>query len=232
MYKDSWENVLGNCDSLLFLGGQEPTTLEHVSKTLGKETIDTRSMNRTRGKNGSTSENDGILGRELMTVDELKVMKDNECILFVRGIYPFFCNKYVIEKHRNYGLLEDADKNNAYLLSNIVTVKSESIDDADEPDLYTEPAEESTPAVTENPPREDARKNDNTEQSVTLEDIQNIGMQPHTALAMRKIPKAPEHGSEPARLDITDHVVTAQPELHPPFTEVSEESYLDTFDDF
>ena len=90
MYKDSWENVLGNCDSLLFLGGQEPTTLEHISKTLGKETIDTRSQNRTRGKNGSTSENDGILGRELMTVDELKVMKDNECILFVRGIYPFF----------------------------------------------------------------------------------------------------------------------------------------------
>ena len=232
MYKDSWENVLGNCDSLLFLGGQEPTTLEHVSKTLGKETIDTRSLNRTRGKNGSTSENDGILGRELMTVDELKVMKDNECILFVRGIYPFFCNKYVIEKHQNFRLLEDADKNNAYLLSNIETVKSESIDDADEPDLYTEPAEESTPAVTANPHREDARKQSNTEQSVTLEDIQNIGMQPHTALAMRIRPKEPEHGSEPARLDITDHVVTAQPELHPPFTEVSEESYLDTFDDF
>lgn len=123
MYKDSWENVLGNCDSLLFLGGQEPTTLEHVSKTLGKETIDTRSHNRTRGKNGSTSENDGILGRELMTVDELKVMKDNECILFVRGIYPFFCDKFVIEKHTNYKLLEDADKNNAYLLSNVNTVK-------------------------------------------------------------------------------------------------------------
>ena len=236
MYKDSWENVLGNCDSLLFLGGQEPTTLEHVSKTLGKETIDTRSLNRTRGKNGSTSENDGILGRELMTVDELKVMKDNECILFVRGIYPFFCNKYVIEKHRNYGLLEDADKNNAYLLSNIQTVKSESMDDVENPDLYTEPVEESrqeTPNKSEIPVREAAPTQEDTiEQSVTLEDIQNIGMQPHTALAMRKIPKAPEHGSEPARLDITDHVVTAQPELRPPFTEVSEESYLDTFDDF
>lgn len=123
MYKDSWENVLGNCDSLLFLGGQEPTTLEHVSKTLGKETIDTRSHNRTRGRNGSTSENDGILGRELMTVDELKVMKDNECILFVRGIYPFFCNKFVIEKHPNYKLLEDWDRDNAYLISDIKTVQ-------------------------------------------------------------------------------------------------------------
>ena len=64
MYKDSWENVLGNCDSLLFLGGQEPTTLEHVSKTLGKETIDTRFHNRTRGRNGSTSENDGSFSFE------------------------------------------------------------------------------------------------------------------------------------------------------------------------
>ena len=242
MYKDSWENVLGNCDSLLFLGGQEPTTLEHISKTLGKETIDTRSQNRTRGKNGSTSENDGILGRELMTVDELKVMKDNECILFVRGIYPFFCDKYVIEKHPNYALLEDSDKSNAYLLSDIQTVQAEVTDEADEPDLHTEPVEESGQAdvaanapETESPASEDAptKQNDEFEQSVTLEEIQNIGMQAHTIIGSRSIPKAPKTGgSEPARLDETDKVVTAQPELHPPFTEVSEDSYLDTFDDF
>ena len=143
MYKDSWENVLGNCDSLLFLGGQEPTTLEHVSKTLGKETIDTRSHNRTRGRNGSTSENDGILGRELMTVDELKVMKDNECILFVRGIYPFFCNKFVIEKHPNYKLLEDWDRDNAYLISDIKTVQYGYYDEQENDDLHSEPVEDS-----------------------------------------------------------------------------------------
>lgn len=143
MYKDSWENVLGNCDSLLFLGGQEPTTLEHVSKTLGKETIDTRSHNRTRGRNGSTSENDGILGRELMTVDELKVMKDNECILFVRGIYPFFCIKFVIEKHPNYKLLEDWDRNNAYLISDIKTVQYGYYDEQENEDLHSEPIDDS-----------------------------------------------------------------------------------------
>ena len=237
MYKDSWENVLGNCDSLLFLGGQEPTTLEHISKTLGKETIDTRSQNRTRGKNGSTSENDGILGRELMTVDELKVMNDNECILFVRGIYPFFCNKYVIEKHPNYVLLEDSNKENSYLLSEITTVKAEVTDDTEEAELHTEPVEENEAALTtetEIPKREDAPEIDTVfEQSVTLEDIQNIGTQPHSFIAGKHIPKSPKGGgSEPARLDEADKVITAKPELHPPFTEVSEESYLDGFDDF
>ncbi len=236
MYKDSWENVLGNCDSLLFLGGQEPTTLEHISKTLGKETIDTRSQNRTRGKNGSTTENDGILGRELMTVDELKVMKDNECILFVRGIYPFFCNKYVIEKHPNYALLEDSNKNNAYKLSDIHTVQYAVTEDAEEAELHTEPVgdgETAGTAAAEIPKREDVpEKHDETEQSVTLEDIQSIGTQPHSYIAGKQIPKSPANGSEPARLDETDSIVTAKPELKPPFMEVSEASYLDGFDDF
>ena len=138
MYKDSWENVLGNCDSLLFLGGQEPTTLEHVSKMLGKETIDTRSRNRTKGRQGSTSENDGILGRELMTVDELKVMKDNECILFVRGIYPFFCDKYKIEKHPNYVLLEDSAK--VSLITHEISSYAIELDGKDETEFWNDEA--------------------------------------------------------------------------------------------
>ncbi len=124
MYKDSWENVLGNCDSMLFLGGQELSTLEHISKALGKETIDTVSRSRSKGKNSSSSVNDGILGRELGTVDELKVMKDDDCILLVRGMYPFFSKKFRIEKHCNYKYLEDYDKNNAYEISEIHTRKS------------------------------------------------------------------------------------------------------------
>ena len=237
MYKDSWENVLGNCDSLLFLGGQEPTTLEHISKTLGKETIDTRSVNRTRGRNGSTTENDGILGRELMTVDELKIMKDNECILFVRGINPFFCNKYAIEKHPNYHLLEDADKANAFLLSDIHTVQFEITDDAEEAELHTEPVEDgetADPAEARSSQSEAApTKDDEFEQSVTLDEIRGIGMQPHSYIAGKQIPKSPAGGgSEPARLDENDTIITAKPELKPPFTEVSEESYLDLADDF
>lgn len=240
MYKDSWENVLGNCDSLLFLGGQEPTTLEHVSKTLGKETIDTRSHNRTRGKNGSTSENDGILGRELMTVDELKVMKDNECILFVRGIYPFFCDKFVIEKHPNYKLLEDSNKDNAYLISDIKTVQYGSYGEQENEDLHSEPVEDSEnnvgKAVTtsaqsdrETSSEDVPKQEDEIEQSVTIEEI--IGGQVHTFIPQKPIPKSPEGGgSEPAELDNADTIVTVEPQLKPPFIEVTDESYLNSFD--
>ena len=258
MYKDSWENVLGNCDSLLFLGGQEPTTLEHVSKMLGKETIDTRSRNVTKGRNGSSSENDGILGRELMTVDELKVMKDNECILFVRGIYPFFCDKFVIEKHLNYKLLEDSNKENAYLLSNVNTVSFNEPEEAESEVLHSEPVEETgenentdgeANVNTKQPDKKlssedcsrndllnkekylNANRSDDFEQSVTMEEI--IGCQVHTYIATKTIPKSPHGGgSEPATLDKTDTVITAEPELHPPFTEVAENNYLDVFDEF
>lgn len=220
MYKDSWENVLGNCDSLLFLGGQEPTTLEHVSKTLGKETIDTRSRNRTKGKNGSTSENDGILGRELMTVDELKVMKDNECILFVRGLYPFFCDKFVIEKHPNYKLLEDSDKKNAYLLSNIKSVKFQY--EKENENLNAEPADESEKS-------EDVPANE-TEQSVTIEEI--IGTQEHTYSVLKEFPTDPKKGTVSAQIDNTEVIVTAEPKIDagPPFPEVAEDNYLNEYD--
>lgn len=237
MYKDSWENVLGNCDSLLFLGGQEPTTLEHVSKTLGKETIDTRSHNRTRGKNGSTSENDGILGRELMTVDELKVMKDNECILFVRGIYPFFCDKFVIEKHPNYKLLEDSNKDNVYLISDIKTVQYGFSDEQENDDLHSEPVEDSEKqignAVTETEMSDRKTSSEDVpdqefEQSVTIEDI--IGNQVHTFIGAKEFPKDPKQGFATANLDNTEMVVTAEPNLKPPFTEVTDENYLDSFD--
>lgn len=125
MYDKSWEILTGNCDSLLFLGGQEASTLEAISKSLGKETIDVVSQNRTRShKSPSTSENNSILGRELMTTDELKVMKPNECVLIVRALYPFFCHKFDIEKHQNYKYLEDSNKNYAYLIDDLHTEKA------------------------------------------------------------------------------------------------------------
>ncbi len=236
MYKDSWENVLGNCDSLLFLGGQEPTTLEHISKTLGKETIDTRSRNRTRGRQGSTSENDGILGRELMTVDELKIMKDNECILFVRGIYPFFCDKFVIEKHPNYKRLEDYDLDNAYLIKDIETVKfNDEIETESGENIYSEPVEDTENDNSEKPKKsirnsssEEVPTQDDIDRSVTIEDI--IGHQVHTANTRKPFPKDPKNGSVKASFDDQDMVITAEPHLRPPYTEVAEESYLDDWD--
>ena len=238
MYKDSWENVLGNCDSLLFLGGQEPTTLDHISKTLGKETIDTRSHNRTRGRQGSTSENDSILGRELMTVDELKTMKDNECILFVRGIYPFFCNKYKIERHPNYGLLEDADKENAYHISDVNTVKSDRTAEYSDSDLHTEPvSDEDTPKNEPVPERDD-------EQDCHVESISVDSVQPHSRIAeikaaeemFGKIPKKPEDGKpEPAKLQGDETPVAAEPKItnESKYIGVDDNNYLDEwYDEF
>ena len=162
-----------------------------------------------------------------MTVDELKIMKDNECILFVRGIYPFFCDKFVIEKHPNYKRLEDSDPDNAYLIKDIETVKFNDSSEQENDDLHSEPVEDSGEA--DKSPSEDVpKKEDEIEQSVTIEDI--IGNQVHTAVQPREFPKAPKSGSVPANLDGSDMVVTTEPLLKPPFTEVSEESYLDDLD--
>lgn len=232
MYKDSWENVLGNCDSLLFLGGQEPTTLDHISKTLGKETIDTRSHNRTRGRQGSTSENDGILGRELMTVDELKTMKDNECILFVRGIYPFFCNKYKIERHPNYRLLEDANKDNAYLIGDVETVKSDRTAEYSDNELHSEPVGDEEPSERESVPERD------DEQDCHVESISVDSVQPHSRIAeikaaeemFGKIPKKPEDGKpEPAKLQGEETIVAAEPKIssESEYIDVTDSNYLD-----
>ena len=125
MYDKSWEIVTGNCDSLLFLGGQEASTLEAISKSLGKETIDVVAHNRTKShRNPSSSENNSIMGRELMTPDELETMKPNRCVLKVRSFFPFFCHKFNIEKHPNYKYLEDSDKKNAYLIDDLHTEKA------------------------------------------------------------------------------------------------------------
>ncbi len=114
MYKESWKTIVGNCDSFLFLGSKEFSTLEYVSKQLGKETIDTRNINLNKGKQGNTSYNYGIHGRELMQPDEIGRMPDDDCILMVRGLYPFYSKKYVLENHPRYKYLYDFDEKNYF----------------------------------------------------------------------------------------------------------------------
>lgn len=124
MYKDASEVISGNCDSMLFLGGQEESTLESISKSLGKETIDVVSYNRTKSRRSpSTSINNSIMGRELMTPDELGIMKPNECVLKIRQKHPFFCHKFDIEQHPNYQYLEDSDSSQAYLIDDLHTLQ-------------------------------------------------------------------------------------------------------------
>ena len=112
LYKDTWEIITGNCDSLLFLGGMEQSTLEYISKMCGKTTIDNRNVNESRGQTGSFSLNYQVLGRDLITPDEVGSLKGRECILKIRGCNPFRSRKYDIEKHKNYKQLSDASKSN------------------------------------------------------------------------------------------------------------------------
>jgi type IV secretion system protein VirD4 len=102
LYKDTWENIIDNCDSLLFLGGQGQNTLEYISKRLGKQTIDTRTTSRSRGRMEGANINFGILGRDLMTADEIARMRDEECILLIKGLNPLKDKKYKIETHKRY----------------------------------------------------------------------------------------------------------------------------------
>ena len=114
IYKDNCDTIIGNCDSHIFLGGIEPTTLKELSAQLGKETIDTFNTGESRGKEVSHSLNYQKLGKELMSQDELSVMDGSKCILQLRGVRPFFSRKYDITKHPNYQFTADADEKNTF----------------------------------------------------------------------------------------------------------------------
>ena len=114
IYKDAAETITGNCDTVLFLGGKESSTLKEISETLGKETIDLYNTSDTRGTSQSYGLNYQKTGKELMSRDELAVMDGNKCILQLRGVRPFFSNKYDITKHKRYKELADADTRNAF----------------------------------------------------------------------------------------------------------------------
>lgn len=102
LYKDEWEGIIGNCDTLLFLGGgNEPTSLEFMSKLLGKETVHTRTRGQTKGRSGSSSVNYQQTGRDLMTPDEIRMLPTNDALLFIRGEKPVRDKKYDIKKHPN-----------------------------------------------------------------------------------------------------------------------------------
>ena len=114
IYKDAAETIIGNCDTVLFLGGKESSTLKEISETLGKETIDLYNTSDTRGNNRSYGLNYQKTGKDLMSRDELAVMDGNKCILQLRGVRPFFSDKYDITKHRRYKELSDFNRKNEF----------------------------------------------------------------------------------------------------------------------
>lgn len=126
LYKDTWETITGNCDTLLFLGGKEQSTLEYISKMIGKTTIDLRTTNQSKGQTGSFSINEQVLGRELITASEVGLLRTDECILSIRGVEPFLSKKYDIKKHKNYKEISDYDEKNTYSVKDPLTRKAEN----------------------------------------------------------------------------------------------------------
>ena len=114
IYKDHADTIVGNCDTMLFLGGKEKTTLKEISEILGKETIDSFNKSENRGREVSHGLNFQKLGKELMTQDEIATMDGSKCILQVRGVRPFLSDKFDITAHPNYKYLSDFDKKNAF----------------------------------------------------------------------------------------------------------------------
>ena len=114
IYKDNADTIVGNCDSTLFLGGKEKTTLKELSETLGKETIDLYNTSETRSNQKSFGLNYQKTGKELMSQDEITVMDGGKCIFQLRGVRPFLSDKFDITKHKNYKFLEDYDKKNMF----------------------------------------------------------------------------------------------------------------------
>ncbi len=114
LYKDAADTIEGNCDTLLFLGGSEKTTLKDLSEMLGKETIDLYNTSDTRGQSPSYGTNYQKAAHELMSQDEIAVMDGGKCIVRIRGVRPFLSDKYDITKHPNYKYLSDFDKKNEF----------------------------------------------------------------------------------------------------------------------
>jgi len=149
IYKDNMDTIIGNCDSTLFLGGKEKTTLKDLSEVLGKETIDLFNESDTRGTQRSYGINYQKLGKDLMSMDEISVMDGGQCILQLRGVRPFLSAKYDITQHPNYKYLSDYDKRNTFdigkFLDTSLKVKPDDVYDVYEIEDDT-PPQESVPA--------------------------------------------------------------------------------------
>jgi len=151
IYKDNADTIVGNCDSMIFLGGKERTTLKELAETLGRETIDTYNTGESRGKETSHSLNYQKLGKELMSVDELAVLDGRKCILQLRGVRPFLSDKYDITKHPYYKYLSDADPRNAFHIDRFLSCRMKPKADESYHVFETSVDEDETAAETDDP---------------------------------------------------------------------------------
>nr|WP_325186093.1 type IV secretory system conjugative DNA transfer family protein [uncultured Oscillibacter sp.] len=137
IYKDNAETIMGNMDSVVFLGGREHSTVKEISEAwLGKQTISMQTDSRSRGQSESYSQNTQRLGRELMTMDELTTMPGDKCIIQLRGLRPFFSPKYDLKQHPNYRYTAEADKKNSFDLSRLINRRMEKLDPDEQYTVY------------------------------------------------------------------------------------------------
>ncbi len=137
IYKDNAETIMGNMDSVVFLGGREHSTVKEISEAwLGKQTISMQTDSRSRGQSESYSQNTQRLGRELMTMDELTTMPGDKCILQLRGLRPFFSPKYDLKQHPNYLYTAEADRKNPFDLSRLIQCRMEKLDPSEQYTVY------------------------------------------------------------------------------------------------
>ena len=142
LYKDHAETIMGNMDSVIFLGGREHSTIKELSEVLGKETISMQTEGRSRGQSESYSQNMQRLGKELMTMDELTTMDGNKCILQLRGLRPFLSPKYDLKNHPNYKHTAEADKKNAFDAARLVNRRMKRLDPNEQYTVYEVSAED------------------------------------------------------------------------------------------
>ena len=150
LYKDHAETIMGNMDSVVFLGGREHSTIKELSEVLGKETISMQTESRTRGQSESYGQNMQRLGKELMTMDELTTMPGDKCILQLRGLRPFLSPKYDLKKHPNYRFTAEADKRNTFDASKLVNRRIKRLDPNEQYTVYEVDAAEETTVTDEN----------------------------------------------------------------------------------
>ncbi len=154
IYKDNADTIIGNMDSMIFLGGKERSTLKELTETLGKETIDSFNTGESRGREVSHSLNYTKLGKDLMSMDELAVLDGRKCILQLRGVRPFLSDKYDIIKHPNYKYLSDADKRNVFKIEDFLSCDLKLKED-DSSDVYEIEMEEEEDEEALDEPQED-----------------------------------------------------------------------------
>lgn len=150
LYKDHAETIMGNMDSVVFLGGREHSTIKELSEILGKETISMQTESRTRGQSESYGQNMQRLGKELMTMDELTTMPGDKCILQLRGLRPFLSPKYDLKKHPNYRFTAEADKRKTFDASKLVNRRIKRLNPNEQYTVYEVDATEETTVLDEN----------------------------------------------------------------------------------